>query len=177
MNRRARCAALAIALTLALAAQPGGALAQPRIGPDSQLPVPRYVALGASGVNGRRGPGPEHRIEWVYQRAGLPLLVTAESGRWRRVRDPGGAEVWIHSVHLQNRRTAYVLGGRLGSAALRRAPRESARVVAYLERGVVVELVACKGSWRRLAVEDRKGWVEASTLWGAESCASAAPGP
>jgi SH3-like domain-containing protein len=165
--------ALALALTLVQAAS-REAQAQPRIGPDSQLPVPRYVALRGSGVNGRRGPGPEHRIEWIYQRAGLPLLVTAESGPWRRVRDPGGAEVWIHSVHLEDRRTVYVLGGRLGTAALRRSPRAKARVVAYLERGVVARLEACRGEWRRLAVEDREGWVEVAALWGAESCAAAA---
>ena len=130
---------------------------------------PLMIDFGATSLMALRRVGREPR----ELEGDVPLLVTAESGPWRRVRDPGGAEVWIHSVHLEDRRTVYVLGGRLGSAALRRAPRAKARVVAYLERGVVARLEACRGEWRKLAVEDREGWVEVAALWGAESCAPA----
>jgi SH3-like domain-containing protein len=146
----------------------------PRIGPDSGLPVPRYVSLKSERANARRGPGAEHRIDWIYQRPGLPLLVTAESGPWRRVRDPDGATSWIHSGQLENRRTAYVRGGRLGSAALRREPDADARVLVYLGRGVVARLEACRGRWRLISVGGRSGWTDADALWGVESCADSA---
>ena len=66
------------------------ATAETAIGSDSNLPVPRYVSLRTEGANGRHGPGLEHRVDWIYERAGLPLMVTGESGPWRRVRDPDG---------------------------------------------------------------------------------------
>ncbi|MGE0829420.1 MAG: SH3 domain-containing protein [Hyphomonadaceae bacterium] len=170
MHGRARRAATLAAFALLALAAPAAGAGRTVIGPDSGLPVPRFVALKGEGVNGRRGPGPEHRVDWIYQRDGLPLQVVAESGPWRRVRDPGGAEVWIHSAHLENRRTVFVRGDRLGSTALRRAPNENARALAFLERGVVARLEACRGEWRRLSVEDRTGWAPADALWGAETC-------
>ena len=51
------------------------------------LPVPRYVSLKTDRVNLREGPSKEHRTRWVYQRAGLPVEITAEFETWRRVRD------------------------------------------------------------------------------------------
>jgi SH3-like domain-containing protein len=170
---RLRHAALSALALLALAAPAAGEA--PLLGPDSGLPVPRYVALKTDRANARRGPGVEHRIDWVYQRAGLPLLVTAESGPWRQVRDPDGATSWIHSGQLDNRRTAYVQGGRLGSAAMRQWPREDARIVAYVERGVVARLEACRDGWRYLSTAGRSGWADARELWGVESCGDAPP--
>jgi len=136
----------------------------PAFGPDSNLPVPRFVSLKVQGAHGRHGPGLEHRIDWVYEHAGLPLRVTAESGPWRRVEDPGGAEVWMHAQNLDPRRTAYVTQ----ASALRRHARDGAQVVAYLEPGVIGALTGCEGSWRRFAVGGRVGWVEAGALWGGD---------
>jgi SH3-like domain-containing protein len=144
------------------------ASAAPVTGPDSARPVPRYVALKVAGAHGRHGPGPEHKIDWIYQRADLPLQVTAESGPWRRVRDPDGAQVWIHARNLEERRTVYVSAS--GETALRANPNESARPVAWLSKGVVGAVTACRGDWRRVAVGGRVGWIEQSALWAGEDC-------
>lgn len=161
--RRRVSAAIAAAFMLSL---PPAAADPPALGPDSNLPVPRFVSLKTESANGRRGPGLEHPVQWVYERAGLPLEVTGESGPWRRVRDPDGAEVWMHAQNLDSRRTAYVRQ----AAALRRQAREDATPVAYLAPGVVGALTGCEGGWRRVAVAGRVGWVEAAALWGAEDC-------
>lgn len=161
--RRGKFAALGAALaafSLNAAAEP------PLVGPDSQLPVPRFASLKTEGANGRRGPGLEHQIDWVYARAGLPLQITAESGPWRRVLDPGGDQVWMHARNLDQRRTVYVNA----VVTLRRLARDSAPPVAYLAPGVVGALTGCDGDWRRVAVGGRVGWVEKAALWGAEDC-------
>ncbi|MFO0203979.1 MAG: SH3 domain-containing protein [Alphaproteobacteria bacterium] len=159
-------AALAAAAAL-LCLNAASASDAPALGPDSNLPVPRFVSLKAEGANGRRGPGLEHQVEWVYERAGLPLQVTGESGPWRRVVDPAGDQVWIHAQNLDQRRTAYVQE----AVALRRHAREGAQIVAYLAPGVVAGFTGCEGAWRRVTIGGRIGWVEADALWGAE-CAS-----
>ncbi len=168
MFRRLLAAQLAV-FSLIATSLAASAADTPVLGPDSNLPVPRFVSLMAEGANGRHGPSVEHRIDWVYQRAGLPLLVTGESGPWRRVRDPDGAEVWMHARNLDPRRTAYVVAA--GEAPLRRDPRGNAAVSAYLEQGVVGALTGCDGEWRRVAVSGRVGWVAKDALWGAEDCA------
>ncbi len=161
MRRGVSAASIAVFVLFALSA---AAADPPSMGTDSNLPVPRFTSLKVEGANGRRGPGLEHRVEWVYERAGLPLQVTGESGPWRRVRDPDGDEVWMHAQNLDPRRTAYVTQ----QTALRRSAREGAQVVAYLAPGVVGSFTACEGEWRRIAIGGRVGWVEAGALWGAD---------
>lgn len=142
---------------------PAGAEA-PTLGADSNLPVPRYVSLKAPGANGRHGPGLEHRVDWIYERAGLPLQVTGESGPWRRVVDPSGDTVWIHAQNLEQRRTVYVRE----QIALRRTARDGGQVVAYLQPGVIGALTGCDGQWRRVAVGGRVGWANDAGLWGGD---------
>jgi SH3-like domain-containing protein len=152
--------AVALAATTAVAA--------PRLGSDTRLPVPRYESIAAAEAYGRRGPGKDHRIDWVYRSRGLPVRIVEESGPWRRVRDPAGDEVWMHASRLSPNRTIYVSA----AATLRSSPRPEAEVVARLAAGVVANLTECVGGWRKVSVPDRaSGWVAAEGLWAGEDCA------
>jgi SH3-like domain-containing protein len=136
-------------------------------GPDSRLPIPRFVSLAVDEAYGRHGPSTEHRVDWIYQRVGLPLQVVGESGPWRRVRDPDGAEVWMHQQNLAPRQTVYVTA----PTALRRAPHEGSAPLAYLAAGVVGGFTGCDGAWRRMTIAGRVGWVRADAVWGGECAA------
>lgn len=161
--RRGAAAALAAAFTML---SMSAAAEAPAIGPDSGRPVPRFASLAGDEAHGRHGPGLEHHIDWVYQRAGLPIEITAESGPWRRVIDPAGAQVWMHTRNLDERRTIYVKT----QTAIRGAPRTGGRTIAILESGVIGALTGCEGDWRRVAVGGRVGWAQKDALWGAGDC-------
>lgn len=155
--RRATLAALAAIASLfasASAETPAAAGAE----------TPRYVSLAAVGANGRHGPGLDHRVDWIYGRVGLPLEVIGESGPWRRLRDPGGGEVWMHVRNLSARRTVYVVA----ETAMRRTARPGGQALATLAPGVVGAVTGCQGEWRRVAVGGRVGWVENAALWGGD---------
>ena len=77
---------LAIAAALLLVSRP--ARADP-IGSVTKLPLPRFASLKTDRVNLREGPSKDHATKWVYQRAGLPVEITAEFEIWRKVRDFG----------------------------------------------------------------------------------------
>ncbi|NWG52777.1 MAG: hypothetical protein HXY28_03580 [Hydrogenophilaceae bacterium] len=162
MKRRAKGAALIFAsiagLAMSAAAQPQSAQA------------PHYLAIRGERVEARRGPGQSHAVEWIYLRPGLPVRVLGRDGAWVNVEDPGGARSWMHQTALEERRTVFVTGGRLGSATLRRTAQGDGRAVAHLERGVVAALEACRGDWRRITADGYSGWAAAEDLWGAESC-------
>lgn len=162
MRRGIAAASIAVTILFSISA---AATEAPVPGPDSSLPVPRFVSLKTQNANGRHGPGLEHRIDWIYAHTGLPLQVIGESGPWRRVRDPDGTEVWMHAQNLDPRRTAYVRT----VSALRRRP--DGQTIAYLAPGVIGALTACEAEWGRVAVNGRVGWVERSALWGAGDCA------
>ena len=159
------------AFLCALALSTAATAAAPRLGGDSRLPVPRYESIATPEAFGRRGPGKDHRIDWVYHARGLPVRVIEEAESWRKVRDPGGDEVWIHASRLSPNRTVYVKDAEAPGLVLRTAPRPESKPVAYLQRGVVATLNECLGGWRKVTAHgDATGWVPAEALWGGDDC-------
>ena len=137
------------------------------------MKVPRYVSLKADRVKLRQGPGAEYPTAWVFKRTGLPVEIIKEVEVWRKVRDAGGTEGWVHMSLLSGRRTALILpweikGGQAQapSATLRDDDRESARAIAQVEAGVLASIISCENGWCRVSVGDYRGYIEQSKLWG-----------
>jgi SH3-like domain-containing protein len=155
-------------LLLLLGAPPADARDGMAIGSATGLPLPRFVSLKSDRVNLREGPSKEHRTTWVFQRAGLPVEVTAEFETWRRIRDSEGAEGWVLHSLLSGRRTALVAPWmRSGLLPLRRKPEEDAQPTAQLQPGVLATIRSCDGGWCRLSGDNFDGWVPQDRLWGA----------
>jgi SH3-like domain-containing protein len=163
-------AALAAALVAALA--PAAAFGQdtpqetagpPRIGPVSDLPLPRYVALRAPEVNLRTGPGLRYPIEWVYAQSGLPVEVIDEFETWRRIRDWEGSIGWVHQNMLTGDRQVLVIGKQ---RLLRREAEQGSVGLALLEAGVVGRLKRCAGGWCEIEVKGFTGWLSDDEIYG-----------
>jgi SH3-like domain-containing protein len=138
-----------------------------QIGTATGLPVPRYVSLKSDRVNLREGPSKDHRTNWVFQRAGLPVEITAEFETWRKIRDSEGSEGWVLHSLLSGRRTALVFPSRKAEAIeLLARPGNRAGAVARLQAGVIGSVRACDGVWCRLSGEGFDGYVEQQNLWG-----------
>jgi SH3-like domain-containing protein len=177
-HRRAssRLLRLALAAGLALFCGPafGQAAPEPSIGKATGLPVPRYVSLKTDRVNLREGPSKDHRTLWVFQRAGLPVEITAEFETWRRIRDAEGTEGWVLHSLLSGRRTALVTSPTKGGGQplpLYERADERAEVVARLQPGVIANVRQCTGAWCRIIVVNPKerdftGFVRQDRLWG-----------
>src|SRR3712207_9350670 len=97
-----------MACLLASLGTPARAVGEASAGKVTGLPVPRYVSLKTDRVNLREGPSKDHRTAWVFQRAGLPVEITAEYETWRRIRDSEGTEGWVLHSLLSGRRTAQI---------------------------------------------------------------------
>ena len=136
--------------------------AGPAIGPETNLPLPRFVSLRASEANVRRGPSLSHRIDWVFQRRDMPLQVIAEYGHWRRVIDRDGQGGWVHYRMLSGSRTVVIEG----ETPLRSRPEAGALENAMLEPGVVARLGDCNPEWCQLNAGGYRGWAPKSVLWG-----------
>jgi SH3-like domain-containing protein len=150
----------------ALALKPVMALADP-VGSVTKLPLPRFASLKTDRVNLREGPSKEHATIWVYQRAGLPVEITAEFEIWRRVRDSEGVEGWVLHSLLSGRRTALVTPKKKGEVSkIYARPSESADLTATLQSGVIVNIRSCDGAWCLVNGEGFKGYVQQVKLWG-----------
>lgn len=150
-----------------LAIAVAGPLSAQQLGPETGLPLPRFVSLKSSEVNVRFGPGPDYPIAWTYVQFGLPVEITQEFDNWRRVRDWEGEEGWVLWNLLSGDRSVVVLEVE-GGAPLPVHARASldSDVVARLESGVVASVERCEEGWCRLTDSRFTGWVEQERLWG-----------
>jgi SH3-like domain-containing protein len=159
-----------VGILLAMAgAGAAGAAEQVATGTASGLPVPRFVSLKSDKVNVRAGPTKDHDVAWVYNRAALPVEVTAEFENWRRIRDWEGAEGWVYHSLLSGRRTALVSPQSKGKdelLPLHPKPDAASGVSAKLQYGVLASVKRCKDGWCRLVGDGYDGWIEQSRLWG-----------
>jgi SH3-like domain-containing protein len=162
-NRRA-----ALALLFALVLAPGAALADPLgpVGPVTKLPLPRFASLKTDRVNLREGPSKDHATKWVYERAGLPVEITAEFEIWRKVRDSEGVEGWVLHSLLSGRRTGLVSPKDAETSKLYVRPSTSAQLAATLQTGVIVNLRRCDGAWCLVDGDGFKGYIQQDKLWG-----------
>ena len=142
-------------------------------GKVSGLPVPRYVSLKTDRVNLREGPSKDHRTAWVFQRAGMPVEITAEFEMWRRIRDASGTEGWVLHSLLSGRRTAVVMPwAKPGTEplALMDKADDKATVIAQLQPNVIASVKKCDAGWCRLTVvqpgRDLSGFIKQDRLWG-----------
>lgn len=148
-------------------AEAAAATAAPKkLGPETRLPLPRYVSLRSGEVNVRRGPGLDHRKDWVFRRAGLPVQIVEEYGDWRRIVDRDGASGWVFHALLSGRRTAIVL---TDGAVLLSDPEPEAAPVAEAEAGVVARLRRCAPLWCQIEKDGYRGWLPKTALWGADA--------
>jgi len=154
------------ALLLAGGLAAGVAKAEP-VGTVTGLPLPRYASLKTDRVNLREGPSKDHATVWVFQRAGLPVEITAEFEIWRKVRDSEGAEGWVLHSLLSGRRTALVAPGKKGQAfSIYAKPISTGDVTASLQSGVIANVRSCDGSWCLIDGDGFKGYIQQTALWG-----------
>jgi SH3-like domain-containing protein len=166
--RNAKRALLVLMIAASLdAAQQGAAQAETAAGSASGLPLPRFVSLKADKVNVHIGPAKTYEVKWLYQRAGLPVEVTAEFENWRKIRDVDGTEGWVYHSLLSGRRTGVVTGKDKDSLiSIHGSPDNHSRVVAKLEPGVQGAVKRCKDGWCQIAGRGFEGWIPQVRLWG-----------
>ena len=134
-----------------------------KLGPVTNLPIPRFVSLKASKGNVRRGPSLTHRIDWILKLRNMPLQVVAEHGHWRKVVDFEGAGGWIHYSLLSGARTILV---QEDSVDILNHPVPNTLINAKLERNVLAWLTACEIQWCKISADGYKGWAPKTALWG-----------
>jgi SH3-like domain-containing protein len=162
LRRHLSSVALAAAVLLAGAAAPAQAAGT---GPETGLPLPRFVSIKSGEANLRTGPGQKYPIRWVYKRRFLPVRIVREFGNWRSVEDPWGEAGWLHRSLLSGRRTAMVMRD---LAPLHREPDASSAIVLYAERRIIGTLEICQQGWCRLNIDGRAGWMPDGWLFGGD---------
>lgn len=143
----------------------GEPAAEAPVGPVTGYPIPRYVTMRATEGNARRGPSRSHRIDWVFTRSNMPLMIVAEYDNWRRVVDRDGAGGWMHYTLLSGERSVIVEQDMLPLYA---RPDATSTIRAHAELGVIGNIHECQPGWCMLEVAGYNGWVDTRALWGVD---------
>lgn len=137
------------------------------IGPTG-LKLPRFVSLKSDRVNVRGGPSTDHKVKWIFRRAGLPVEIIQEFENWRRIRDSEGEEGWVYHTLLSGRRTALVSPWQKPGTLvdLRKDADQESGLAIQAQIGVQVDIETCAKNWCKVAAGDHGGWIKANLLWG-----------
>ena len=127
------------------------------------LPLPRFVSLKGDKVNLRRGPSLDYKIDWVYKRKHLPLMIISEFGHWRKVTDFEGYTGWIYKDLLSGSR--YIIVNKEETLLRNKAGFDSLGK-AILKKKVIGKLIDCKGLWCFIRIKNMRGYVLAEHIWG-----------
>lgn len=166
---------LTLVLSLMVVAAPRTSYAQSSGEGKSGLPLPRFASLKSGKANVRVGPGTDFKINWLYQKRGLPMEIIQEFDTWRKVRDPEGNEGWVLHSLLSGRRTVVVRPWEADKtdslADLKKQPEGSAALFAKLQAGLVAQVKSCSENWCQVSVKDKdnkdvEGYIEKNELWG-----------
>jgi SH3-like domain-containing protein len=132
---------------------------------SAQDKKPPYWASIASGeAMMRSGPGRNYPGIWLYKRRDLPVRVVQTYPNWRKIEDPDGQQGWMLVTLLSDRRTGIVKPGE--PRDIRVKAEANAPVRYRAEPGVVGRLEKCDGTWCRIEIGKRKGWIAESEIWG-----------
>lgn len=132
----------------------------------AQRKPPYWASISASQARMRTGPGRQFPASWLYQRAGLPVIVLQTYPNWRKVSDPDGETGWIQANLLSDDRTALIRGE---VRPLREKPNLAANVIWRAEPGVVGKITECARGWCKFDARGRMGYVETAHVWGADA--------
>jgi SH3-like domain-containing protein len=136
----------------------------------AQNAPPTFASLLTDRVEARREPGADKPVTVVFSRAGMTVMVVDQAKEWVRVQDIDGVGGWIPVDLMSRRRTGVVLPHPSTTAErtiqMRASERAGSAVLAMLEPGVIVGVVACDGQACRIATAGVRGFVDQSQLWG-----------
>jgi SH3-like domain-containing protein len=97
-----------------------------------------------------------------------PVEVVVNLGEWLKVRDAEGSLNWVEAKQLSNKRTVLV---KQNQAEIKQSADANAKVLATVDKEVLLELVDAKPNNGWLKVKHRDGlvgYLPIGAVWGAE---------
>lgn len=128
--------------------------------------TPYWASISANEARMRVGPSLDYPSNWVYRRADLPVRVVQVLGNWRKIEDPAGTQGWMHVRLLSATETAIVTGR---NAQIHEKRDDGSALLYTVEPGVVGRVSKCSDGWCLFDVRGQRGFIHASSLWGAVS--------
>lgn len=126
-----------------------------------------FASLRAAETNVRAGPGQNYPIKFTFKLRGLPVRVINEYDNWNEIEDYEGQTGWVTQSLLTKKRTLLVQTGK-SFINMHSKNSEKSRIIFRLENNVVGDYLKCVEDWCGIKVNNKKGWVPRSDVYGAD---------
>ena len=134
------------------------------IGEITGYKIPRFVSLKSDQVNLRIGSSTNYPIILKYVTKNMPVEITDEYARWRKIRDMHGNEGWISKDLLKGDRFVIIIKNNKSKIHMYSKPNG----VPLGEIGElnIVKIKVCLKKWCKIKFDNHKGWMNKKNLWG-----------
>jgi len=122
-----------------------------------------YVSVKGDNVNVRTGAGTNYEVSMELFK-GYPLKVGSTQGDWLKIVDFENDSGWIHKSLVNDGNTVIVNGNK--NVNMRAEASTNSKIVATVDRGVVMTRLETKGKWAKLKHSSGLiGWIYKPLLW------------
>ena len=134
------------------------------IGQVTKYKIPRFVSLKSDDVNLRIGSSTNYPIILKYVTKNMPVEITDEYERWRKIRDREGNEGWIYGDLLKGDRFAIIIKNNESNIYVFSKP--DGVTIGEIGKLNIVTIKVCLKKWCKIKFDRHKGWVNKKNLWG-----------
>jgi len=134
------------------------------IGQVTKYKIPRFVSLKSDDVNLRIGSSTNYPIILKYVIKNMPVEITDEYERWRKIRDREGNEGWIYGDLLKGDRFAIIIKNNKSKIYVFSKP--DGVPIGEIGKLNIVKIKVCLKKWCKIQFNSHKGWMNKKNLWG-----------
>lgn len=127
--------------------------------------VDYFASLRSNETNIRSGPGSNYPIKFTFKLRNLPVRIVSEYDNWCEIEDHEGSRGWV-AQNLITKKRHLMTFSKKNIIDLHVKKNETSKVIFHLENYVIGEYLKCEESWCSLKINDKKGWVLSSDLYG-----------
>ncbi len=121
-----------------------------------------FLSLKKNKVNVRYGPSLESPIKFIYKKINLPIKQIDKKENFRRIIDLKNNSGWIHISQLKKINAVIPLKNKI----LFEKPSNFSKPLANIEKGRLLEILKCDGTWCKIRSKSYKGWIKTDSIWG-----------
>ena len=127
-----------------------------------------FASLRSNETNIRSGPGANYPIKFTFKLRNLPVRIVSEYDNWCEIEDYEGSRGWV-AQNLITKKRHLMTYSKKNIIDIHAKKNENSKVIFHLENYVIGEYLKCEGAWCAMRINDEKGWVLSSDLYGVDN--------
>lgn len=127
-----------------------------------------FASLRSNETNIRSGPGANYPIKFTFKLRNLPVKIVSEYDNWCEIEDYEGSRGWV-AQNLITKKRHLMTFSKKNIIDIHTKKNEASKVIFHLENYVIGEYLKCEESWCAMKINDEKGWVLSSDLYGIDN--------